>query len=119
MLNKSFDTDCFKPLLCVQCESRLLQHPGQRSGLLNEIEFTEALETLLPLTSDQLRRRLYLQSQANMPKGLEAVPISRLSRILNTSACVCVCVCARACHTSLLSLQKKPLLTLVFFSLLL
>ncbi|XP_062504352.1 uncharacterized protein LOC134181150 [Corticium candelabrum] len=64
----------------VECEARLLQHPGHRSGLLNEIEFTEALETLLPLTSDQLRRRLYLQSQADMPKGLDAVPISRLAQ---------------------------------------
>jgi hypothetical protein len=78
----------------VECESRLLQHPGQRSGLLNEIEFTEALETLLPLTSYHLPRRLYLQSQADMPKGLEAVPISRLSRILNSSVCVCVSVCS-------------------------
>eukprot|EP00118_Oscarella_pearsei_P004412 m.18803 g.18803 ORF g.18803 m.18803 type:complete len:200 (+) comp27734_c0_seq1:1694-2293(+) len=66
----------------VEAESRLLQHPGERSGLLNEIEFMEAVENILPSTPEGIRRRLFAQSEADMPRGLDAVPIARLSQIV-------------------------------------
>ncbi|XP_065828656.1 uncharacterized protein [Oscarella lobularis] len=66
----------------VEAESRLLQQPGERPGLLNEIEFIEAVESILPLTPEGIRHRIYKQSEADMPKGLDALPISRLSQIL-------------------------------------
>ena len=53
-------------------------------GQLNEKEFKDALESLLPLSNERVRRRLYMQAEkaVRWDGVIGAVPIMRLARIL-------------------------------------
>lgn len=60
------------------------QSPDTKQPSMSEKEFKEAIDNILPLTNDKLRRRLFFESEKMMRKeGLtNSVPIMRLARIL-------------------------------------
>ncbi|KAK3744577.1 hypothetical protein QZH41_004994 [Actinostola sp. cb2023] len=62
-------------------EVKLLQQPGNRPGLMTDIEFTEAIDNVCPLASERLRRRLFAESLAHMQESDECVNVMRLSQI--------------------------------------
>lgn len=63
-----------------------MEHPCNKPGVMLEVEFAEAIEGLVPLVSDQLCRRLFLQSlvqyQEDNQSNRETLPIQRLACIL-------------------------------------
>ena len=70
----------------LQLEGKLMEHPCNKPGVMLEVEFAEAIEGLVPLVSDQLCRRLFLQSlvqyQEDNQSNRESLPIQRLACIL-------------------------------------
>ena len=62
-------------------EVKLLQHPGNRPGLMTDIEFTEAIDNICPLASERLRRRLFAESLEHMQDSDDCVNVTRLSQI--------------------------------------
>lgn len=66
-------------------EHRLMpfQSPDTKQPSMSEKEFKEAIDNILPLTNDKLRRRLFFESEKMMRKeGLtNSVPIMRLAQI--------------------------------------
>lgn len=75
-------------VLPLQLEYRLMGCKAQEAGQMTEPEFKDALDTLLPLVSDKPRQRLYTEALlAVETEGyVDAVPVMRLSRILDKSA---------------------------------
>jgi len=67
-------------------ENRLIpfQTHESKQPSLTEREFKEALDNILPVSNDKLRRRLYFESEKLMQKeGMpNNVPVMRLARIL-------------------------------------
>ncbi|XP_022086611.1 uncharacterized protein LOC110977099 isoform X2 [Acanthaster planci] len=61
-------------------ESKLLQRPGKELGLMNEKEFSEAVDAMSPLANEKLRHRLFAEAQAHCSEGAK-VAIMRLSHI--------------------------------------
>ncbi|XP_060587658.1 uncharacterized protein LOC132743149 isoform X3 [Ruditapes philippinarum] len=66
-------------------EHRLMpfQSPDSKQPSMSEKEFKEAIDNILPLTNDKLRRRLFFESEKMMRKeGLtNSVPVMRLAQI--------------------------------------
>lgn len=69
-------------------EVKLLQHPGNRPGLMTDIEFTEAIDNICPLASERLRRRLFAESLEHMQDSDDCVNVTRLSQITGYLALV-------------------------------
>lgn len=69
-------------------EVKLLQHPGNRPGLMTDIEFTEAIDNICPLASERLRRRFFAESQEHMQDSDDCVNVTRLSQITGYLALV-------------------------------
>ena len=67
-----------------QLENKLVAFQNSEGGQLNEREFKDALESLLPLSNERTRRRLYMQAEKAVRWDgiVGAVPIMRLARIL-------------------------------------
>ncbi|KAK7110079.1 uncharacterized protein [Littorina saxatilis] len=65
-------------------ENKLVPFQSSESGQLNDKEHKDALDGILPLCKERVRRRLFLEAEkAVMMDGvLDAVPIMRLARIL-------------------------------------
>ena len=65
-------------------EARLLSTSGKESPSMTENEFSEAVEAAITVPSEQLRRKLFLESQAYVAahKNTDTVPTLRLARIL-------------------------------------
>lgn len=63
-----------------------MKHNDSKPGVMLEVEFAEAISGIVPQVSDQLCRRLFLQSLAQYQEGdessRETLPIKRLARIL-------------------------------------
>ncbi|KAL4231540.1 hypothetical protein ACF0H5_009121 [Mactra antiquata] len=66
-------------------ENRLMpfQSPDSKQPVMSEKEFKEAIDNILPLTNDKLRRRLYFEAEKMTRKeGTgNSVPVMRLSQI--------------------------------------
>ncbi|XP_012934651.1 uncharacterized protein LOC101853915 [Aplysia californica] len=64
-------------------ENRLVAFQTSEGGQLNEREFKEALDSLLPLSNERTRRRLYMQAERAVRWDgiIAAVPIMRLAQI--------------------------------------
>lgn len=62
-------------------EVKLLQHPGNRPGLMTDIEFTEAIDNVCPLASERLRRRFFAESLEHIQETDDCLNITRLSQI--------------------------------------
>ena len=62
---------------------------SSESGQLTDKEHKDALDNILPLCNERVRRRLFLEAEkAVMMDGvLNAVPIMRLARILAVTVC--------------------------------
>ena len=65
-------------------EARLLSTSGKESPSMTENEFSEAVEAAITVPSEQLRRKLFLESQAYVATHdkTDTVPTLRLARIL-------------------------------------
>jgi hypothetical protein len=72
--------------LCVdfQLENKLVPHQSSESGQLTDREHKDALDNIVPLCNERMRKRLFLEAEkAVIQDGvLNAVPIMRLARIL-------------------------------------
>lgn len=64
-------------------ENKLVAFQNSEGGQLNEREFKDALESLLPLSNERTRRRLYMQAEKAVRWDgiVGAVPIMRLAQI--------------------------------------
>ncbi|RUS88807.1 hypothetical protein EGW08_003437 [Elysia chlorotica] len=64
-------------------ENKLVPYQSSESGQLTEREFREALDSLLPLSNERVRRRLFMQSEraVRWDGVLNGVPIMRLAQI--------------------------------------
>lgn len=69
------------------------QSPDSKQPAMSEKEFKEAIDNILPLTNDKLRRRLYFEAEKMVRKeGIgNSVPVMRLSRILLLLKLLCLC----------------------------
>lgn len=78
----------FSSISLMQLESRLIPFQIEGRKQLNEREFREALDNLLPLCNELTRRRLFMQSERAVEWDgiVGAVPIKRLSRILERNS---------------------------------
>lgn len=78
-------------VLYSQMENRLVpfQTHESKQPSLTECEFKEALDSILTVSNDKLRRRLFFESEKFMQKEGMAnnVPIMRLARILFIHIC--------------------------------
>ena len=67
-------------------ENRLMpfQNPDSKQPLMSEKEFKEAIDHILPLSNDKLRKHLFYEAEKMVRKeGItNAVPVMRLARIL-------------------------------------
>ena len=70
--------------VCDQLENKLVPFQSSESGQLTDKEHKDALDSILPLCNERVRRRLFVEAEkAVMMDGvLNAVPIMRLARIL-------------------------------------
>lgn len=70
-----------------ELDARLQEAPSRKTGSMLEVEFAEAAESIVPFVSDQLCRRMFLQSLAQMQEvggassRRETLPIKRLAYI--------------------------------------
>ncbi|XP_013415715.1 uncharacterized protein LOC106177476 isoform X3 [Lingula anatina] len=64
-------------------ENRLLAFPAREHGQMTEHEFNEAVENLVPLHSEKLRKRLFWEAEAHvqMDDMHDVVPVMRLAQI--------------------------------------
>ncbi|KAH9524740.1 hypothetical protein Btru_027658 [Bulinus truncatus] len=64
-------------------ENKLVQYQGQENGHLTEKEFREATDNIIPLCNEQLRNRLYIQSEkaAQVDGSRKSVAIMKLAQI--------------------------------------
>ena len=69
----------------LQLENKLVAFQTSEGGQLNEREFKEALDNLIPLCNERTRRRMYMQAEKAVRWDgiIAAVPIMRLARILH------------------------------------
>ncbi|XP_059165212.1 uncharacterized protein LOC131947844 isoform X2 [Physella acuta] len=64
-------------------ENKLVAYQVSENGQLNEAEFKEAVDNLMPLSNERLRQRLYLQAEKAVESDgiIKAVPIMKLAQI--------------------------------------
>ena len=68
-------------------ETKLLTHPGKEVGQLTESEFLEAVEAVLAVPNEKLKKRLFAEALAAVKlrdMEEEALPLGRLARILES-----------------------------------
>ncbi|XP_074640808.1 uncharacterized protein LOC141898673 [Tubulanus polymorphus] len=73
----------YRELRLLECEGKLLLHPGKEPGQMTWKEFSDALDQLLPVTNEMLTKRLFWEAEAHIPTSTDdnAVPIQRLAQI--------------------------------------
>ena len=67
----------------LQLEVKLLQCPIRIPGYFTDIEFAEAMDSIVPLASEKLLHRLFAQAVKHFPDADETVRVGRVSSILS------------------------------------
>ncbi|XP_064630986.1 uncharacterized protein LOC135489527 isoform X2 [Lineus longissimus] len=68
----------------LDCEAKLITHPANEPGQMTYKEFSDALDNILSVSNDKLRKRLYYETDClviQFDETEEAVPIQKLSQM--------------------------------------
>ena len=73
-----------------QMETKLLNQPGRDANQMTEQEYVEAVEAVLAVPNDRLRRRLFQETLIHIQRkestDENVIPIIKLARILANTA---------------------------------
>ncbi|XP_065072038.1 uncharacterized protein LOC135696544 isoform X2 [Rhopilema esculentum] len=72
----------------MEFEVKLLQCPVRKPGYFTDIEFVEALDSLVPLASERLLHRLFSQAVRHFPGDDETIHVSRVSHLTSYLALI-------------------------------